>query len=1337
MCSEDNLRQSTISKMKAHTRKPSPLENASYLSRFFFTWCNEILKRGKEGPLTENDLPNIALLEKSSYRLDYVTKMWEDELKRVEIKNRNNRKDRNKYKPSLARAMFIDYLKTVWFVQPLLGLWSASKIVQALALGYLIEYFSEGDKNSLDGYFWAGVIVICAILSLFIHHQVYFWNWRKGCQIRVSIVAAIFAKSLHLRSIGIDSSSSSGKIVNIASNDVERFLNCSLFISYLWWAPIEAIVIFLIGFNMIGIAFAVGYGLLLLFVPLQYYLSIRFSSLRMKIASITDARVSLVSQVVSGIRVIKMNGWELQFVDRISDLRKKEVNQIQKANRLKALNEAIFFACSITICIVIYVVHVALGGTLNPKIVFTTMTLINCVQLNLAKFFSFGVQSCAESYVSLSRIQAFLQLPELRKEVVNTVDGGISNGEIAISLKDVNCYWESGDLQSTDGTVDTSDFGMKIENHSLKALDNISVDLEFGKLYCVIGQVGSGKSAFLQYLAGELTGEAKEAKKNYNSLSYATQDVWIMNGTVRENICMGLEFEKKSYEEIIIACGLNVDFLQFPNADETIVGDRGVQCSGGQRARIGLARALYRDSDILLLDDPLSAVDSRVGRLIFNSAICDIALKRGKCVVLVTHQHQFVGEHTCILMSEGRINCIGSYHDCLQLSNGKLVSSHQAINDDNIEKCVYPNSQGLNKQEILSEISSTNVETEAKDVSAILEGKDSTKAEENAHTETHETGKLSFGTWLAYMNAFGGIGIVFVLTILFSLSQASLIIAIVYIGQWSSMPIYEQSSKQTISYILGIGASIIIFAVIRAAFCFSVLLKASQRLHDNMATAIIRAKIIFFDTNPIGRILNRFSADVGINDDLLPMTMYDFCVCLFVVFGGIATAIMVLPLILITLPPLIWYFIRLRRTFIISSRELKRLEGKARSPIFAMISESLNGISTIRSNNYSDYFQQKFEEAQDSHTRAFFMYMGISRWLGFRLDSIVVILIILSTFVTVLFYSHEWFNINPTFLGLAMTLLLQLAGTFQWTVRQSAEVVNQMVSVERVHEYGKIASEAALSTDKDLNLEEWPTKGSIELCNLSARYRPELQPSLRSLSCFVENGHRVGVVGRTGSGKSTMIQALFRLLEAESGKVIIDGIDISTIGLHKVRTKMSVIPQFPVLFSGCTVRENLDPFGVWSDKIIFDALRDVQMLSVIEGLPQNLNSLVAEGGSNFSVGQRQLLALSRAIIRKSKILVLDEPTANVDRKTDSLLQEAIAKSFSGSTIIAVAHRLDTVIDYDRILVLGNGSRIEFGAPWELLSNKDSYFAKMVNDTGKKTAEELRDKARKAFLKINP
>merc|ERR1711862_297501 len=366
---------------------------------------------------------------------------------------------------------------------------------------------------------------------------------------------------------------------------------------------------------------------------------------------------------------------------------------------------------------------------------------------------------------------------------------------------------------------------------------------------------------------------------------------------------------------------------------------------------------------------------------------------------------------------------------------------------------------------------------------------------------------------------------------------------------------------------------------------------------------------------------------------------------------------------------------------------------------------------------------------------AFFMFMGTSRWLGFRLDGIVVVLIILSSFMAVIFFTQQWFNISPTYLGLAMTLILQLAGSFQWTVRQSAEVVNQMVSVERVHEYGKIESEAALSICEDQNLKTWPMKGSIHFKELSVRYRPELEPSLKSLSFSIESGHRIGVVGRTGSGKSTMVQALFRLLEAETGEIMVDGMDISTIGLHKLRTKMSVIPQFPVLFSGCTVRENLDPFGSYDDATISDALKDVQMLSVIAELPNNLNSIVAEGGSNFSVGQRQLLCLARAILRKSKILILDEPTANVDRKTDSLLQEAIGKSFAGCTIIAVAHRLDTVIDYDRILVLGSGTKLEYGIPWELLCDEDSSFTQMVHDTGKKTSKELRDKAFEAFTNM--
>eukprot|EP00814_Leptocylindrus_danicus_P003411 CAMPEP_0116018752 /NCGR_PEP_ID=MMETSP0321-20121206/8831_1 /TAXON_ID=163516 /ORGANISM="Leptocylindrus danicus var. danicus, Strain B650" /LENGTH=501 /DNA_ID=CAMNT_0003489197 /DNA_START=74 /DNA_END=1576 /DNA_ORIENTATION=- len=495
-----------------------------------------------------------------------------------------------------------------------------------------------------------------------------------------------------------------------------------------------------------------------------------------------------------------------------------------------------------------------------------------------------------------------------------------------------------------------------------------------------------------------------------------------------------------------------------------------------------------------------------------------------------------------------------------------------------------------------------------------------------------------------------------------------------------------------------------------------------------MTHSVLRAKIEFFDTNPLGRILNRFSADVGINDDVLPTTLYDFLVTFFMALGGIVTAIVVLPFTLISVPPLTIYFARLRSTFLSATREIKRLEGLARSPIFAMLSESFSGISTIRPNNSVSFFHSKFKELHDGHTRAFFSFIAASRWLGFRLDAIMLIFLTVSCFLAVAMNTQGWFEIDPAVLGLALMMLIQLSGTFQWCIRQSAEVVNNMVSSERIIAFGNISPEAPLTMEADAEVDSWPRNGAIEFVDVTVRYRENLPPSLNGISFCINGGERVGVVGRTGSGKSTLIQALFRLLETEEGIVRVDGVDISTLGLLKVRTGMSVIPQSPVLFSGCTVRENLDPFGKYDDTAITNALADVQMTEVIRELPSELDSVISEGGSNFSVGQRQLLCLARAILRKSKVLVLDEPTANVDNRTDQLLQGAVAKTFEGSTIIAVAHRLDTIIEYDRILVLGDGKVLEFGTPVELLNIKDGHFSSLVNDTGDTMAARLREKA---------
>jgi ATP-binding cassette, subfamily C (CFTR/MRP), member 4 len=529
------------------------------------------------------------------------------------------------------------------------------------------------------------------------------------------------------------------------------------------------------------------------------------------------------------------------------------------------------------------------------------------------------------------------------------------------------------------------------------------------------------------------------------------------------------------------------------------------------------------------------------------------------------------------------------------------------------------------------------------------------------------------------------------------------------------------------AYIGCLGVLVICLSFARSMASFYLCIKASRHLHDKMTLAVLRSKVQFFDTNPVGRILNRFSADIGTSDDQIPSSVNDTLSMGFIVLGGVATAATVMPFLLIALPPIVWYFLHIRSNFVKSSRELKRIEGMARSPIFAMMSESVAGIATIRSNGLVDYCTTKFETIQDAHSRAFFAFMSTTRWLNFRLESITVALLALACFLAVLFNEQGWFNVDPSILGLALTLLLQLSGLLQWFTRQSSELINQMVAIERMSMYADLPSEAPLDLPEDKVLIKWPGQGRLDVSDLSVRYRTNLPPALSGLTFHVESGQRLGIVGRTGSGKSTFIQALFRLLEAETGGMELDGVRIDKVGLHKLRTSMSVIPQTPVLFSGCSIRENLDPFSQYDDDVISASLSEVQLTDVVTRLPNGLDTIVAEGGSNFSVGQRQLLCVARAILQKTKMIILDEPTANVDTTTDVLLQRAIATSFPGATVIAVAHRLDTIIDYDKILVFGNGELLEFGSPHELLENGE-HFRSMVDETGDATANELRTRA---------
>lgn len=1337
----------SVSTPQQKRRPPHPFTNASLLSKLLFFWPYELMKKsdrktvddsnercgfrvnsGDRAPIEEGDLPDVLEQDSSERNLQWFHRIWEAEKSRVARRNGSTSKQE---RPSLQRAIAVDFMKSLWYVQPLMLCSSAARLVQALALGLLLESFetSEHNPQAGKGYLWSGVLVVSGFVVLMEHHHVFFYTWRRGMQYRIACVAAIYDKSLRLSSCasvelgatarrnqkGVSSSSnaSSGNVVNIATNDVERFLLATLFASYIWWAPIQSVAILIIGFINVGWSFVAGFGMLcVIFAPLQVWLGNRFAKMRSKIAAVTDERVTLVSQAVSGVRVMKMSGWEDKFNARIASIRERECRQIERVNLYRALNESIFFVSSVTISTIIFLLHVANGGLLSPRNVFSTIVLINVAQMEITKHLSLAVMGVSECQVSISRIQRYIESPELAK--VNPDANALDEDEYknaAVVAKNITCYWNGNARSSSQSTLQSEEEGQVPNPLLITALKDVTVHFNTASLTCVIGAVGSGKSALVQMIAGELTyssGVLQRAKNN--TVAYAPQDPWIMDGSIKENILMGLDLVPEFYERVVTACGLNVDMAQLRGGENTIVGDRGVQLSGGQRSRIALARVFYRDADVLLLDDPLSAVDSKVGRgLVY--AISKLAVDRGKCVILVTHQHQYIGDNRCVLMDGGRITCVGSYQDCLHASNGKMTFKAQHPSAPDLEKL------DKSKDEV-KDTAPDNVKRgdEASDEPA-QDGVDD-------HKELSKVGVVGRDTFLNYLQAMpGGIMTGWLMMLLFTATQGSVLGTVAFIGMWSEMSAADQSSTQVIAIVVALVVIVIILALARAFSSFHLTVQASKNLHDAMTRAVLKARVSFFDTNPLGRILNRFSSDVGSNDDLLPNTLFDFLVISFLVAGALLSAVVVLPVTLLVVPPLCWYFVLVRSTFVTTSRELKRLEGLSRSPIFAMLSESLTGISTIRPNGAIDYFQKKFFAAHDAHGRSFFAFIACSRWLGFRMDSLMFVFLAVASFTAVLVQQNEWFSIDPGILGLAISMLVQLSGLFQWCIRQSAEVVNQFVAVERVIGFRDLPSEAALSNERDREVKDWPSKGEIDVSDLCVRYRAGLPLSLRGVTFKVEGGGTVGVVGRTGGGKSTLVQSLLRLLEADSGLITIDGVDIKSLGLHKLRNAISVIPQQPMLYGGVSIRDNLDPFQRFSTERINEALDDVHMSDAVQALHDGLDTIVAEGGTNFSVGQRQLLCLARAILRRNRILVLDEPTANVDSRTDTLLQEAVAKSFHDATILAVAHRLDTIIEYSRILVLGGGRVLEYGSPRELVSRRGEFYS-MIQETGEESAANL-------------
>lgn len=1220
-------------------------------------------------------------------------------------------------KPSLTKAI----VKCYWKSYLILGIFTlieeTTRVVQPIFLGKIIDYFEKYDPDDSaalhTAYGYAAVLSLCTLILAILHHLYFYHVQCAGMRIRVAMCHMIYRKALRLSNSAMGKTTT-GQIVNLLSNDVNKFDQVTIFLHFLWAGPLQAIGVTVLLWVEIGISCLAGMAILVILLPLQSCIGKLFSSLRSKTAAFTDARIRTMNEVITGMRIIKMYAWEKSFADLITNLRKKEISKILGSSYLRGMNMASFFIANKVILFVTFTTYVLLGNKITASHVFVAMTLYGAVRLTVTLFFPSAIERVSEAVVSVRRIKNFLLLDELPERKAQEP----SDGKAIVHVQDFTAFW--------DKALDTP------------TLQGLSFTARPGELLAVVGPVGAGKSSLLSAVLGELP-PTSGLVSVHGRIAYVSQQPWVFSGTVRSNILFGRKYEKERYEKVIKACALKKDLQLLEDGDLTVIGDRGATLSGGQKARVNLARAVYQDADIYLLDDPLSAVDAEVGKHLFQLCICQTLHE--KITILVTHQLQYLKAASHILiLKDGEMVQKGTYTEFLK--SGVDFGSLLKKENEEAEPSPVPGTPTL-RNRTFSEASIWSQQSSRPSLKdGVPDAQDAENTQAAQPEESRSEGRIGFKAYKNYFSAGASWFFIIFLVLLNLMGQVFYVLQDWWLSHWANRQGALNDTKNAngnvtgtldLSWYLGIYTGLtavtVLFGIARSLLVFYVLVNASQTLHNRMFESILKAPVLFFDRNPIGRILNRFSKDIGHMDDLLPLTFLDFIQTLLLVVSVIAVAAAVIPWILIPLVPLSIIFVVLRRYFLETSRDVKRLESTTRSPVFSHLSSSLQGLWTIRAYKAEERCQELFDAHQDLHSEAWFLFLTTSRWFAVRLDAICAVFVIVVAFGSLVLAK----TLDAGQVGLALSYSLTLMGMFQWSVRQSAEVENMMISVERVIEYTDLEKEAPWECRKRPP-PGWPHEGVIVFDNVNFTYSLDGPLVLKHLTALIKSREKVGIVGRTGAGKSSLISALFRLSEPE-GKIWIDKILTTEIGLHDLRKKMSIIPQEPVLFTG-TMRKNLDPFNEHSDEELWKALEEVQLKEAIEDLPGKMDTELAESGSNFSVGQRQLVCLARAILKKNRILIIDEATANVDPRTDELIQQKIREKFAQCTVLTIAHRLNTIIDSDKIMVLDSGRLREYDEPYVLLQNPESLFYKMVQQLGKGEAAALTETAKQVYFRRN-
>ncbi|XP_066513033.1 ATP-binding cassette sub-family C member 12-like [Hoplias malabaricus] len=1305
----------------------NPMDDAGFFSFTSFSWMTPMMWRLYRNHL---DMSSISLSphDGAHTNVERFKRIWEEEVERKGIE-----------KASLS-SVVMRFQRTRLIVSFFISVLFAFAVFigPSILVHEILRYAEDPDSSTLlHGLGLCVALFISEFSKAFFASLLWAVNLRTAIRLKGAFSTMAFYKIISLRTL---SGITVGEMINMLTNDGYRMFEAVLFGTFLLCIPVLLIVCVIYACYILGYTALIGVMTYFIFIPIQFFVARLINILRRRAISVTDKRVRTMNEVLTCIKLIKMYAWEECFEKKITDIRKKEKSLLEKAGYVQSINSSLIAVVPTLATILTFIVHTAVRLPLEPSTAYTVIAVFNAMRMSMG-LLPFSVKSMAEAKVALARLKRLLLVKNPDPYLIQNKDLDaavfMNNASFAWCVPDISTEKNPNKPEASvlkGGKVAVAEVTQKGKNTpDIKpTLKNITFTLPKGNLLGVCGNVGSGKTSLVSSILEQMQLQSGSVSAN-GTFAYVSQQAWIFHGTVRDNILMGESFDQKRYDTVIHACSLTPDLAILPYGDQTEIGERGLNLSGGQKQRISLARAVYSNRDIFLLDDPLSAVDAHVGKHIFEECIKKVL--RGKSVILVTHQLQYL--EFCdevLLLENGEINEAGT-HRTLMKAKGRyaqLINNFQLeqSNEKKDEATTNPPDSSKQRKEGLEDSKANGIVNPAFDMSdekikpddSVNEGPEKKEGKDQLVTkEVSQEGSVTWRTYHQYCMAAGGYILLHFVILIFVLLVGCIAFSSWWLSFWLNSGSGNSTNTGNISenpdlefYQIIYGLSVIIMIVLAVAkgYAFTkVTLHASSKLHDTMFRRILSSPMSFFDTTPTGRMVNRFSKDQDETDTALPFNMENFLqFCLMVTFI-ILTVCVVFPYILIAVATLGLIFTVILYIFQRSIRHMKRMENISRSPWISHTTATIQGLSTIHAYDKRAQYIEQFKVISDHNSNHFLLFNCGTRWLSFWLDFLSATVALLVALFVVL--SPNEGSINPALKGLALSYTIQLTGMLQYVVRLSTEVEAKFTSVERLQEYiTGCVSEAPRKVKGVSTPTGWPQEGAITFRDYSMRYRENTPIVLDDLNLSIQPGEKLGIVGRTGSGKSSLGVALFRLAEPAGGTILIDSVDTSTLGLQDLRSQLSIIPQDPVLFIG-TVRYNLDPFNNYTDEEIWMALEKTYMKETILNLPEKLESTVVENGENFSVGERQLICMARALLRNSKIILLDEATASIDSETDSLIQHTIRDAFQHCTMLTIAHRINTVLECDRILIMDKGKAVEFDRPQNLIQRPDSLFASLL------------------------